>query len=207
VEGIRRRVLSNVTASVTLLQSLQKNICGIPRAIGSCMKKKKMKTDRYCSLVVHLLRGKELGFRNALTGNAIWCTKHETLQMYHNINGCDIYFYDRVYSYLATYYWVIRGSRDQTCSEFWPRMCTYNEHFHVTYMFNIVKECEDIYIEIRSYLDWELQMTIDAKKIIPKLSVPLEDKKLKKLKKYWGALIRETFDDIIYLVGYFTNSA
>jgi len=47
-----------------------------------------------------------------------------------NIN-CDIYFNDRVYSYLATCYWVIHGSRDQTYSEFWPRMCTY-EHFHVT---------------------------------------------------------------------------
>jgi len=42
-------------------------------------------------------------------------------------------------------------------------------------MFNIVKECEDIYIEVRSCSDGKLQMTIDAKKIIPKLSVPLED--------------------------------
>jgi len=47
---------------------------------------------------------------------------------------------------------------------------------YVTYMFNIVEECEDIYIEIRSYLDREFQMTIDAKKIISKLSVPLKDK-------------------------------
>jgi len=51
-------------------------------------------------------------------------------------------------------------------------------------MFNIVKECEDIYIEIRSCLDGELQMTIDAKKIIPKLSMSLEDKEWKKNKKY-----------------------
>jgi len=43
------------------------------------------------------------------------------------------------------------------------------------YMFNIVKEYDDIYIVVRSYLDGEVRMTIDAKKIIPKLSVSLED--------------------------------
>jgi len=48
-----------------------------------------------------------------------------------------------------------------------------------TYTFNIVKEYEDIYIEVRSYLNGELQMTIDAKKIIPKLRMPLEDKEWK----------------------------
>jgi len=41
-------------------------------------------------------------------------------------------------------------------------------------------------------------MTIDAKKIIPKLSLPLKDKEWKKLKNMnWEALIRETYDDII----------
>jgi len=75
-------------------------------------------------------------------------------------------------------------------------------------MFNAAEKCEDINIEIRNYLDWEFQMTIDAKKIIPKLSVPLEDKEWKKLKNMnWGALIRETYGDIINSVGYFTNSA
>jgi len=54
---------------------------------------------------------------------------------------------------------------------------------HMIYMFNIVKECEDIYIEVRSYLDGELHMTIDAKKIISKLSVALEDEEWEKLKK------------------------
>jgi len=52
-------------------------------------------------------------------------------------------------------------------------------------MFNVVEECEDIYIEIRS-LGGELQMTIDAKTIIPKLSVSLQKgvsrKEWKKLK-------------------------
>jgi len=41
-------------------------------------------------------------------------------------------------------------------------------------------------------------MTIDAKKIIPKLSVPLEDTEWKKLKNVnWGTLIKETYGDII----------
>jgi len=58
----------------------------------------------------------------------------------------------------------------------------YNYLFR-SYKFNVVKEYEDIYIEVRSCLDGELDMTIDAKKIIPKLSVPLEDEEWEKLKK------------------------
>jgi len=75
-------------------------------------------------------------------------------------------------------------------------------------MFNVVKEYEDIYIEVRSCLDGEIQMTIDTKKIIPKLRVPLEDEEWKKLKNMkLGALIRETYDDIIISVGDFAASA
>jgi len=99
---------------------------------------------------------------------------------------------------------VIRGFRDQNYSEFRSRTDVENTFLHVTYMFNVVEECEDICIEVRSCLDGELQMTIDAKKIIPKLSVPLEWKKIKNMN--WGALIRETYD-IIGSVSYFTNSA
>jgi len=73
----KRRALSNVTASVTLLRSSRKNICGIPRAIVCCIKKKRMETNRYCSSVVHLLRGRELGFRNALaTRNDVPSIRH-----------------------------------------------------------------------------------------------------------------------------------
>jgi len=77
-------------------------------------------------------------------------------------------------------------------------------------MFNIVKEYDDIYIEIRKNLDGELCMTIDAKKkIIPKLRVSLEDEEWKKLKEIrnWGALIRETYSNFIYVVGCFKESA
>jgi len=51
-------------------------------------------------------------------------------------------------------------------------------------------------------------MTIDVKKIIPKLSVPVEDTKWEKLKNMkWGTLIQETYDDIIISVGDFTEYA
>jgi len=46
--------------------------------------------------------------------------------------------------------------------------------FH-SYKFKVVKEYDDIYIEVRSCLDGEVCMTIDAKKIIQILNVPLEE--------------------------------
>jgi len=120
VEENRRRALSNVTASVTLLRSSQKNICDIPHAIGSCVKKKKMETDKYCSSVVHLFRGRELGSRNVLTGNAKRCTTHKILQTYDNIIGCNRLFYDGIYSSLGTCHSVIRGSCDKKYTNIWP---------------------------------------------------------------------------------------
>jgi len=155
---------------------------------------------------MHLLHGRELGFRNALTGNAKRCTKHKILQTCDNINGCDVYYDDCVYSYLATCHCVIRGFRDQHYSEFRSRTDVDEVFLYNTYVFNVVEECEDIYIEIRSYLDGELQMTIDAKTISPKLSVPLEDKEWVKLKNMkWGALIKENYGNTIVPVDYFTE--
>jgi len=78
-----------------------------------------METDRYS--VMHLIRGRELGFWNTLTGNVKRCIKHKILQTCDNINSCDIYFDDCVYSYLATCYCVIRGFRDQNYCEFLSR--------------------------------------------------------------------------------------
>jgi len=50
-------------------------------------------------------------------------------------------------------------------------------------------------------------MTIDAMKIIPKLSVPLEEwEKLKEIRN-WGKLIRETYRGIMWGVAGFTDSA
>jgi len=83
-----------------------------------------------------------------------------------------------------------------------------DEYLYRTYMFNVIKEYEGICIEVRSCLDEELQMTIDAKKIISKLRMPLEDEEWENLKNMkLGALIRETYDDIIISVGDFTASA
>jgi len=155
---------------------------------------------------VHLLRERELGFRNALTGNAKRCTKHKMLQTCDNILGCKEFFYD-VYSSLNTCHSVIHGSLKQKYIDF----LTYTEDtgylIDMMYMFNIVKEYGDIYIEIRSCLDEEVKMTIDAKKIIPKLSVSLEEwEKLKEIRN-WGALIRETCGNFMYMVGDFKESA
>jgi len=53
-----------------------------------------------------------------------------------------------------------------------------------------------------------MSKTIDAKKIIPKLSVPLEDEEWEKLKKKkLGALIRDAYANIIISVDEFTASA
>jgi len=163
--------------------------------------------DKYCSSMVHLLRGRELGFRNVLTGNAKRCIKHKKLQTCDNIIGFYTLFYDCVYSSLDTCHSVIHITNTKKYTD----CCTHTKHLvpliDMIYMFNIVKEYDDIYIEVRKYLDGELRMTIDAMKIIPRLSVPLEEwEKLKEIRN-WGALIRETYGSIICMVGIFTDSA
>jgi len=92
----------------------------------------------------------------------------------------------------------------------------YNEtitHAHESlrglYTLNVVKLTNHIYIEMRDLTEIDnLRMTIDVKKIISKLSVPLENEEWKTLQNVkWGPLINETYDDIIDSVGYFTDSA
>jgi len=74
--------------------------------------------DKYCSSMVHLLRGRELGFRSALTGNAMTrCTKHKMLQMCDNMYDYNGIFYDRAYSYRATCHGTIRGFCDGNCNK------------------------------------------------------------------------------------------
>jgi len=184
MKGNRRRALSNVTALVTLLRSAQKNVCGIP-AIGSCVKEREWKRiDIVLQWCIYFVE-ENLDFKTRLLAMRNDVLKHKILQMFDNINGCDIYYVyydDCVYSYLATYHYVIRGFRDQNYSEFRSRTDIKDVFLYDTYMFNVVEECENIYIEIRSHLDREFQTTIDAKTIIPKLNVPLEDKE--KIKKY-----------------------
>jgi len=171
--------------------------------------------DEYCSSMVHLLRGRELGFRNMLafeTDNAeVRCNMHEVWPTRDMIIGCNWRFYDDVYFFLHTCHGLIYGSCKQKYKrQLWS--CTWDAeyeyfHYNMVYKFNIVKEYDDIYIEVRKHLFGTLKMTIDAKKIIPKLSVSLEEwEKLKEIRN-WGALIRETYGNIIRSVGWFTDSA
>jgi len=86
------------------------------------------------------------------------------------------------YIYIFLHACVIRGFRDQNYSEFRSRTNVKDVFLYDTYMFNVVKECEDIYIEIRNCLDGKFQMTIDAKTIIPKRLVTLENLQRKDFK-------------------------
>jgi len=89
----------------------------------------------------------------------------------------------------------------------------YNETTHKTllgiYIFDIIKLSKDIYIEIRDWAERDnLQITIDAKRIISNLDMPLENVKWKALQNVkGGALINEIYDNIIDSVGFFTDSA
>jgi len=68
----------------------------------------------------------------------------------------------------------------------------------IIHTLNIVEEYNDIYIEVLNCVEWKLEMTINAKKIISILSVPLENTESKNMKS--GALIKEIYDDIIDLI-------
>jgi len=87
----------------------------------------------------------KLGAQNALTGNAKRCTKHKMLQTCNNINGCNELFDDGIYSSLGTCHSAIRGSRDENYTESWSHTEDGVYLIHMIYMFNIVKECEDLY--------------------------------------------------------------
>jgi len=85
------------------------------------------------------------------------------------MNDCNGFFDDRAYSYLVTCHYMIRGFSDGNYNEeeeeekeICDSIPTDDEiiiHLCRTYKFNVVKEYEDIYIEVKS-LDGEHQMTI-----------------------------------------------
>jgi len=56
---------------------------------------------------------------------------------------------------------------------------------------------KDIYIEMRDWTETDnLRMTIDARKIISNLDIPLENAEWETLQNVkWGPLINETYDD------------
>jgi len=104
-----------------------------------------METDRYCSSVVHLLRGRELGFRNML-GNAKRCTKYRMWQTCENTGVYDRHFNESRLLFFVTCQGAIRVIND----------ALYNEtttHAHETlqniYTLDVIKLSNDIYIEMR----------------------------------------------------------
>jgi len=192
--------LSN--ASVTLLR--QKNICDIPCAIGICVKKEKMDIgkNRYCSLMVHLLRGRELGFRNVFT-DIRQCSKHRRWQTCENHGVYDHRFDECRLLYFVMCQGTIRAINDALYNETTTHA---HESIRGIYILNVVKLINDIYIEIRDLTEIDnLRMTIDARKIISNLDIPLENEEWETLQNMkWGPLINKTYDDIIDLVDYFT---
>jgi len=85
-------------------------------------------------------------------------------------------------------------------------------HMHISlqglYTLDVVKLTNDIYTEMRDVIKGDLQMVIDARKIISNLDIPLENEEWETLRNVkWGPLINETYDDIIYSVGELTDSA
>jgi len=76
------------------------------------------------------------------------------------------------------------------------------------YILNVIKLSKDIYIGVRDWTERDLQMTIDARKIISNLDMPLENVEWEALQDIkWETLINETYDDIIDSVNYFTDYA
>jgi len=72
------------------------------------------------------------------------------------------------------------------------------------YILNVVEEYNDIYIEIINYVEWKLEITINARKIISTLSVPLENTEWKVMKNMkWGTLIKKTYN--INSIGWLTE--
>jgi len=165
--------------------------------------------DKYCSSMVHLLRDREFGnwsYQNALNGNIKRCSKHRMWQACENDSAYDHRFDECRLLFFVTCQGAIRAINDALYNETTTHA---HESFRGLYTLSVVKLTNDIYIEMRDLTEIDnLRMTIDVKKIISKLSVPLENEEWETLQNVkWGPLIYETYDDIIDSVGYFTDSA
>jgi len=159
--------------------------------------------------MVHLLRGKELGnwsYQNALNGNIRRCSKHRTWQTRENYGVYNYRFDECRLLFFVTCQGAICAVNDVLYNETTTHT---HESLRGLYTLNVVKERGDIYVEMRDLTDLDnLRMTIDVKKIIPKLSVPLENEEYETLENVkWGPLIKEAYDDIIDSVGDLTDSA
>jgi len=135
----------------------------------------------YCSSVlrVHLYRDKEFGYRNALTGNIRRCSKHRRGRHAKiSIFMIDILMNVDCYSLLR----AIRAINDVPYNEtttHTQRDFT-GKYIYILriYILNVIKLSKDIYIEAKDWAERDnLQMTIDARKIISNLDMPLENVK------------------------------
>jgi len=162
--------------------------------------------------MVHLLRDREFGnwsYQNALNGNIKRCSKHRMWQACEN-DGDHFNYYDHFNECRLLFFVTCQGAIHAINDALYNETTTHaHESLQGLYILNVVKLTNDIYIEMRNLTEIDnLRMTIDVKKIIPKLSVPLENEEWEILQNMkWGPLINETYDNIIDSVGYFTDSA
>jgi len=169
---------------------------------------KKKNKNGYCSSVVHLLRDRKFGnwsYQNALNGNIRRCSKHRMWQACENHSVYDDHFNECRLLFFVMCQGAIRAINDALYNETTTHA---HESLRGLYTLNVVKEYDDIYIEMRDLTDIDnFRMTIDVKKIIPK--VPnVENEEWETLQNVkWGPLINETYDDIIYSIGDLTDSA
>jgi len=164
-----------------------------------------METDKYCSSVVHLLRGRELGFRNLFTDNIRQCSKHKRWQTRESHNVYDNHFNECRLLFFVTCQGAIRAIVDELYNE---TVTHAHQSLQGLYTLDVLKLTNDIYIEMRDVIEGDLKMVIDARKIISNLKVSLEDEEWETLENVkWGPLIRETYGDVMDEVGKFTHSA
>jgi len=155
--------------------------------------------------MVHLLRGRELGFRNLFTDNIIHCSKHKRWQTRESHSVYDNHFNECRLLFFATCQGVIRAIVDEP---YYETMTHAHQSLQGLYTLEILKLTNDIYIEMRDVREGDLEMVIDARKIISNLKVPLKDEERETLENLkWGPLIRETYGDVMEEVGVFDYSA
>jgi len=135
--------------------------------------------------MVHLLRGRELGFRNALTGNVkTRCTKHKILQMCGDMYECNGVFDDRVYSYLVICNCMIRGFH-------------YDEgNYYKDEDEDEEEEGERIFINLNNYTEDEIKIKRVARRIRDEVFIYDEDKMMKFLFHPYKFKVVKEYDNI-----------
>jgi len=102
--------------------------------------------DGYCFLMVHLLRGRELGFRNVFTDKIRQCSKHRRWQTCENIGVYDHRFNECRLLYFVTCQGAIRAINDRLYNKTTTHA---HESLQSIYTLHVIKLSNDIYIEMR----------------------------------------------------------